>query len=59
MAGAAAGRPQHWRWHTPTGVDTSWNKLSCPYQAYTPTNRCRHKTELVFLPKVAQRHGEL
>ena len=41
------------------GVDTNWNKLPCPFQAYNPTERCRQKTELAFLPKVAQRHGEL
>lgn len=37
----------------------SWSRLPRPYQACTPTERCRQKAELAFPLKVTQRHGEL
>lgn len=59
MALANSGQPRCCGWHIPMGVDTSWNKLPCPYQACTPTEQYRQKTELAFQRKVSQRHGEL
>lgn len=41
MAVASSGQPRCYGWHAPLGVDSSWNKLPCPYQAYTPIEQCR------------------
>lgn len=59
MAVTNSEQPRRCGWHAPMEVDTSWNKLPSPHQAYIPTEQCRQKTELAFLPKVSQRHGEL